>query len=178
MPTIILETERTYLRHFELNDADWLIAMDTDPKVMKHLGGVISEEQVRAYIPRVIENYKKYPGMGAFATVLKTTEETIGWSSIKPLPRTEYIEIGWRYLPNYWGKGYATETAKAMLDYGFENFDMDVIISVADDDNYGSTGAMKKAGLTYWKTEPYNGWDKVAWYRIFRKEWEETNKKF
>ena len=81
----------------------------------------------------------------------KETGNPIGWCGLKFHTDTKETDIGYRLLENAWGKGYATESAKACIDYGFNHFNLNRIIGDAMKENTASINVFKKLGMTYLK---------------------------
>ena len=130
---IFAETERLILREVEYTDENDLFEMDSDPEV--HL--YIENNPVKSIdeITKVIEMLKKQyieNGIARWAVVDKATNECVGWSGLKyfrePLNNhNDFYELGYRFKRKHWGKGFATESSIAILDYGFKNLNVDSI---------------------------------------------------
>lgn len=139
-----LETNRLIMRPFEERDAEGLFLLDSNPEVMKYVGGVVSTkiEQSQQMIEFIQKQYKEN-GVGRLAVIEKSTNTLIGWSGLKYLTSEingmkNVYELGYRFLPEYWGKGYATETARAALNYAFNEIKTDVVYAMAVTENTGS----------------------------------------
>lgn len=147
---IIIETERLQLRPFRLNDLDPMAAINEDRQVCEFLPTIGTREATLQFIERVIAHHKKN-GFSLYATELKSSREMIGFVGLL-IPSfeahfTPAVEIGWRLGSQYWGNGYATEAAIAVLDYGFTEIDLDEIVSFTVPANIRSKRVMKKIGL-------------------------------
>lgn len=106
--------------------------------------------------------------MGYF---LKHNMEFIGWSGLAYLPEFDAIDLGYRFLPEYWGKGLATEASLAILDYGFNTLNIETIIAIAMPENRASTRVMEKVGMRFDKLAPYDpGMEDVAWYSMTKSD--------
>ena len=121
--TKIIETERLLLREWLPADEALYIEMNRDEKVMEFFPSILTAEQSLMHIVRITELIKN-AGYGLFAVERKEDHAFIGFTGFSH-PRfeayfTPCIEIGWRIGSSYWNKGYATEAAKACLDFGFE----------------------------------------------------------
>jgi len=88
-----------------------------------------------------------YPGLGIWHASRRDTGAFVGWFSLKYAGRSPDIEVGYRLVPAVWGKGYATEGATALVDYGFDDLDLDRIIGVTHPGNRASQRVLLKAGL-------------------------------
>ena len=160
-----LETERLVLRRWDLDaDLDPFAAMCADPEVMRYIGD--GSTQTRAQCADrlfAFEAVWRERGMGLFATELTTAGEMIGFAGLAIpdfLPEImPSVEIGWRLARAHWGQGYATEAARAVLEYGFERVGLDRIVSVHAVGNEASANVMRKIGMHFERetTHPVNG---------------------
>lgn len=134
-----------------IEDYSNLYALDSDPEVMRYISGgkPMEPEAVRHVLERILARYEEWKVYGVWAAELKASGEFIGWFSLKPLPGTSEIEIGYRLLKKSWGKGYATEGAKELLNYGIHNLGLKKIVAIANPANQGSLRVLKKIGLRY-----------------------------
>lgn len=144
MKHIVLETKRLLLRPLTLLDAEAMFEMDSNPNVHKYLGNnpLESIDQVHHYLNSIINQYKEN-SIGRFAVVLKETNEVIGWSGLKFITEEEnnhinFYDLGYRLKEEYWGNGYAYESAQAWLDYAFNQMDVSALYASAHIDNIGS----------------------------------------
>jgi len=150
------KTERLILRELVLTDAPDIFEMDSDPKVHLYLGNkpITTLQQAEDGIRYINKQYSEN-GIGRWAVVEKTTGECIGWCGLKFFSDmeangfTDIHEIGYRFKKKHWGKGYATEAAKASLNYGFDNMKLDVIYGMTHADNLESQNVFRKLGLNY-----------------------------
>ncbi len=144
------ETERLILREWQNSDLAPFIAMGQDPLVMEYFPRLLTPEESSAMIDRIKIVFKEN-GFCFYACELKATSEFIGFIGLS-VPRfkahfTPCVEIGWRIASQHWGKGYATEGALKCLDVGFEEFNLDEIVSIAVKNNYKSHNVMSKIGM-------------------------------
>jgi ribosomal-protein-alanine N-acetyltransferase len=170
MQSLQLETERLIMRPFEIKDAPLLFELNSDPDVTQYVGEGAYEtvEQVEAFI-RSYNQYEKY-GLGRLNMFTKTTGEYIGWCGLKYLADRNEVDIGYRLLKQYWGKGYATESAKANLNYGFNTVGLERIIGMAMKENTASINVFKKLGLIYSHDESCGHQPGVI-YAITKDQW-------
>ena len=162
-----IETERLILRPFTLDDIEPSYQMNLDPEVTKYTGdgGVVSREAIDYRIKtHVFGDYQKH-GFGRFAVELKETGNFIGFAGLKFLPEMNEVDIGYRFMQEHWGKGYATESGKASLAFGFEELKLNRIIGIAMPENTASVHVLKKLGLTFEKEMMEDG-DLVCIYSI------------
>lgn len=126
--------------------------MCSDEEVMRHFPKTLSEEETTELINRLKEHFDIY-GYTYFAIDVLETGEFIGFAGLKnqewESDFTPCVDIGWRLKKAAWGKGYATEAAKACLDAGFQTFGIKEILSFATDTNVASENVMKKCGMKY-----------------------------
>lgn len=152
MPSII-ETERLILRTWKTEDAVAYYRINQDLKVIEFLRGALTMEEVNEFIQAVNSHNDKY-GYTLWATQLKDTGELIGFIGLyftstdwEGVPFAPSVDIGWRLGSQYWGKGYATEGAKACLDFGFNTIGLSEIVSFTVPANVRSIRVMEKIGL-------------------------------
>ncbi len=116
---ILIETERLILKEFNLSDAKNIYELNADWNVIRYTGDQPFTSIEEAY--HFINTYTSYKdnGFGRWAVVLKSSNRFIGWCGFKK--HTCYIDLGFRFFKKDWNKGYATESAKACLKYGFNH---------------------------------------------------------
>jgi len=132
--------------------------MNADAKVMEFFPSTLTEEQSNALANRIIEHEKKY---GFTLWAVDTNDHSfIGFIGLQHVPFeaffTPAIEIGWRLDAAFWGKGYATEGAKACLDYGSNQLKLKTIVSFTTEKNIRSRNVMGKIGMTHNNAEVFN----------------------
>lgn len=149
MAKVFIETSRLILREIVTEDVDRIFLLDSNPEVMKYIGvkPVTKLEESEETINKIRKQYQEN-GIARWAVIEKESNLLIGWSGLKLL--TEPIngfknvyELGYRFLPEFWGKGYATEAGKAVLDYGFNEINLEVIYACADIENLDSNKILK-----------------------------------
>ena len=150
--SLITETPRLLLREFNAADAGHLYDLNHDPEVLKYTGDRPFADLADA--ARFLEQYKDYDlyGMGRWAVVLKSTRAFTGWCGLKYRPDlgTEgEVDLGYRFFRKYWGKGFATETARRCVDYGFEQLHLKRIIGRSAIANAASVKVLEKCGLKF-----------------------------
>jgi [ribosomal protein S5]-alanine N-acetyltransferase len=146
---IVIETPRLIMKQFCEEDARHLLELNSDPEVTRYVGeGPYKDiDAVREFV-RNYNQYEKY-GQGRLNMFDKQTGEYIGWSGLKYLEDEGYTDIGYRLLKKHWGKGYATESARASLDYGFHQLGLDKIVGRAMKENVASIAVFKKLSMQY-----------------------------
>jgi ribosomal-protein-alanine N-acetyltransferase len=143
-----LETHRLGLKRFTANDYDWLVSLYSDHEVMRYGGGVKTPEQVQAVMrARILDYYDAHPGLGAWQTVERTTGTPVGFHALNNIHGESIIQIGYFLLKPAWGRGYATEMARALLRYGFVELALPHIAGIAERENVASHRVLTKIGL-------------------------------
>lgn len=169
---MFLETERLILRQFTMDDVDCIAALDGDPEVMRYVADGLPKARTDAAegVARVLLNYEKFPRLGIWIAEEKPSLAFAGCFALKCIPKTEEIEVGYRLMKSAWGRGLATEGARAMLRYGFCERGLDRIVAVTHPDNAASQRVLRKLGLDYRGTGHYCGRD-VLYFVIERKKY-------
>lgn len=159
----IIETERIILRKFTLEDVDAVFEYGSNDIINKYTGYISlkNKNEAKNIIENIIfKDYQKY-GYGRLAVVYKTTNKVIGFAGLKFLPEFNETDIGFRFLPEYWNKGIATEISKEIIKYGFESLNLKRIIGIANPKNIGSCKVLEKIGLTFYKSDFYDEQDRI-----------------
>ena len=159
-----IKTERLLLRPFTMDDLDAFFALRADADVMRYISSPTPTtlEGTRERLSQVIEQYGEL-GFGFFAVVRQSDERLVGWCGLAPIDSVPEIEIGYGFAPDCWGRGYATEAARAIIKFGFEDLGLTRIVAVAFPENTGSTNVMKKLGMSYVHVGRYWGADLVRY---------------
>jgi RimJ/RimL family protein N-acetyltransferase len=149
---IILKTDRLILRTFEERDIDPMSLIDQDPNVCEFLPAIGNREKTTQGVRGIMNHYHNH-GFSLYAVELKLTGEMVGWCGLM-IPAFEAhfmpsVEIGWRLASEQWNKGYATEAAKAVLQYAFEKLELDEVVSFTALHNMRSRRVMEKIGLQH-----------------------------
>lgn len=166
----ILQTTRLYLREVEESDLDFLTALHRDPDVMRYIGPPRSRKSVQERIEKIRQGYIDFPGRGIWMACELSNDNPIGWGCLKDLDGSELIEIGYRLAKEAWGKGYATEIARTLVEYGFTDYGLDKIVGVTTPDNKGSQKVLEKAGLIRRGSARFYNSD-VFYYELLKEEW-------
>lgn len=148
-PAPWLETLRLELREFVVADFAEVLRLDSDARVMRYIGDgrPASREAVGETLKKMIEYPHVFPELGIWRAARRDTGAFVGWFSLKYAGRSPDVEVAYRLLPDAWGKGFATEGAAALVDYGFEELGLDRIIGITHPDNHASQRVLVKAGL-------------------------------
>ncbi|WP_316794825.1 GNAT family N-acetyltransferase [Pedobacter agri] len=160
---IIIETERLILRELEETDVEGMFTLDSDAQVHQFLGNkpVSTINQSKADIKFIRAQYIEN-GIGRWAVIEKESNQFVGWSGLKLIKENinyhcNYYDIGYRFISKFWGKGYATESARAVLEYGFSTLKLNEIIGIADVENQASINVLEKLGLKKINIFEYHG---------------------
>lgn len=152
---IILETPRLYLREFTITDALLLLALNKDPEVLKYVHELplqTIEDAEKVLINNILPQYSIYK-LGRMAVHLKENDGFIGWCGLKYRPELDEIDLGYRFFPSTWGKGYATESAQQVLNHGLDDLQLQRIVGRAHVENIASLKVLRKIGMKYLRNE-------------------------
>ena len=145
-----ITTDRLFLTPFAPEHADDLLAMNSDPDVMRYLGDIQTRADVDTSIERVRTRWEK-SGYSWWTIFLKDTDTMIGSACLQNLAHKDDapLEIGWRLKTAHHGKGYATEAGQAAMDFGFNTIGVDYLCAVTNPDNLASQKVMQRLGMHY-----------------------------
>ncbi len=161
------ETARLHLRRLAPTDLDVVFRLDSDPVVMRYVIPPRTYEETRQYLADIQADYQKLPNLGRWAVIEQATGAFVGIHLLKPLEDSGHIEIGYRFFPEYWGRGYATEMTQALLRYGFEQVGLAQIVAVTNPENAASQHVLEKCGLQFQGLAHYYGGE-VRFYTLDR----------
>lgn len=147
-----LETARVRLRALKIEDAPALNIVNRHPEVMRFIGPIEQTvETTERYLQRgPLADYANY-GFGRHACIDKASNQLIGFCGLKYLPDLNEVDIGYRFLPQYWGKGLASETSKVFMQHAQKVIGLKRIIGLALPENAGSINVLKKLGMRFEK---------------------------
>ncbi|HWX95180.1 MAG TPA: GNAT family N-acetyltransferase [Terriglobales bacterium] len=168
---IYLETSRLILREFVPQDADALALVISDPETMRYYPSPFDRTGVEEWIARNIRRYQAN-GHGLWALDLKSTGEMIGdcGISLQNVDGEQLPEIGYHLRRDMWGRGFATEAARACRDYGFAKLGADCLTSLIRPGNAASCRVAERNGMTISK-ETVRAGLRHRVYRISREMW-------
>jgi ribosomal-protein-alanine N-acetyltransferase len=150
---ITLESKNCIFREWTSDDLSDLEMIFTNPLVVKHLfadGIPMTKEDLAPILSYFTNHYKKY-GFGPWAVLDKTTNQFIGLSGLKRVPELENVDLGFAFIPEVWGRGIATETSQAIIDYGFNQLGEKKIGAHCSPENLISKNVLKKVGMRFQK---------------------------
>ncbi len=160
-----LETERLLLRPFEATDLDDLCALYADPDVMRYLStGVLGRADTALRLQRMMDHWQTH-GYGIWAVIRKSDSRFIGRCGIANLHEYEDPELAYTFARAHWGQGYATEAARAAVDFAFEQLKLRRVFALAIAENLGSRNVLHKLGMTFEKVIPFHGHE-ALWHRL------------
>jgi [ribosomal protein S5]-alanine N-acetyltransferase len=168
---IILESQRLIFREFTLDDAALLFELNKDDEVRRYVHEPAPTlDSTRTALKEIILPQYKLYNHGRWALHLKSTNEFIGWCGLKFIAEQNEIDLGYRFMKKYWGNGYATESARSAVKYGFEQLLMKKIVARAHVENIASLKVIEKCGLHFLYEEIYHG-DLVKTFEITAAEY-------
>ena len=155
----IIETDRLILRTWRDEDLESMLAINQDPKVMEYFPELQDLDTTKNFIDKVNAHFENH-GYSLYAAVRKDTNEFIGFIGLLMADFESHFtpttEIGWRLSSNHWGQGFATEGAKAVLDYAFRELKIPEIVSFTAAGNAKSIRVMQKIGLQHNEADDFD----------------------
>jgi RimJ/RimL family protein N-acetyltransferase len=147
----VLETDRLLLRKFSVDDAEFILELLNEPSFLQFIGdkGVRTLAEAREYILQgPVDSYERH-GFGLYLTVLKEGAVPIGMCGLLKRESLADVDIGFAFLPRFWAKGYALESALAVKTFGLEVLGLKRIVAITSPDNEASIRLLEKIGLKY-----------------------------
>jgi ribosomal-protein-alanine N-acetyltransferase len=144
-----MDTERLILRPFTLDDAEAWLPLISLPEIIRYTGDTpaSSVDEARELLrTRPLRDYAVH-GYGRMAVIEKASGRLVGFSGLKYLEDLGEVDIGYRFLPDCWGKGYASESARALMEHGRAKHGIGRIVGMAHPDNAASIKVLEKLGL-------------------------------
>ena len=170
---IFAETPRLILRELLPTDDAGMFALDSDTEVQRYVGNKaqVHIDESRAVIAFIRQQYIDN-GIGRWAVIEKSTNEFLGWCGLKRIKdpmnnHCNFYELGYRFQQKYWGQGFATEAARATIEYGFNTLHLEHIYAITDTENTASGHVLKKIGFRYVETFTHEG-TPHHWYQCSR----------
>lgn len=162
----ILETQRLILRELNPNDAENFYKLNLNPNVIKYTGNSAFKDINEA--KDFLENYPDYKinGFGRWAVIEKSNNEFLGWCGLKYDKNLDEPDIGFRFFEEHWNKGFATESAKACINFGFEKLHLQTIVGRAMTENIASIKVLEKIGLRFERAYDFDQINKGVIYKI------------
>ncbi|WP_405058223.1 GNAT family N-acetyltransferase [Kribbella sp. NBC_01505] len=176
-----MESGRLGLRRFTGADVGLLVGLDSDVEVMRFLTGRVTsrEEVVGVVLPGMLRVYDEHPGLGTFAAEEKDGGAFVGWFGLQPTDDATTVDVGYRLNRKSWGKGYATEGTRMLIEYAFTELGMERVVADTMAVNHRSRAVMRRSGMRFarlWHEhfdEPLPGTEfGEVEYAIDRRTWE------
>ena len=177
-----LQTERIILVPLTDEHLEWEVELDSDPEVMRYLGGrARTREEVEAIHAQRMASAQKVDGLGFWIGLVD--DRFVGWWILRPAHGPDQpsdpgvADLGYRLLRRHWRKGFASEGARELVRYGFDDVGLDRIIAQTLAANAASRAVMERVGLTYVRTFPTSSTDvdtvdeNEVEYEMTRKSW-------
>ena len=160
MNRYLIETARCRLREMNTGDAPSIYKLNSHPDIFRFTTDPPFEsvEAAAEFLKQYRQTY--HTGFGRWAVELKENGEFIGWCGLKFHPDEHEVDVGYRFLPEYWGKGFAMETASACCKWGFEKKSLTRIVARVHKENFRSIRVAEKMKMVYEKDLFYDG---VPW---------------
>jgi RimJ/RimL family protein N-acetyltransferase len=147
-----LHTDRLLLLRWRVSDQGPFARLNADPRVMEYFPATLTPAESDTMIGRIEAHFNRY-GFGLWALELRDTGEFIGFTGLNvPTFKTHFtpcIEIGWRLVFDYWGRGLATEAARSVLHHAFATLGLKEVVSFTAAINHRSRSVMEKLGMTH-----------------------------
>jgi RimJ/RimL family protein N-acetyltransferase len=152
--SVILETDNLRLRKFNIHDGEFVVTLLNSPGWLEHIGNrdIRTLEEAQIYLlTGPMNSYEKF-GFGLYLVELKEAGRPVGMCGLIKRDGLQDVDIGFAFLPEYCGKGYAYEAAMATLLFGKKELGLSRIVSITEMNNTRSINLLKRLGLEYEKT--------------------------
>lgn len=166
---IIFETERLLLRQMTLADIDNLQKILADPIAMHYYPKTLNVEETQDWLERILKSYEKY-GVGLWACHLKSTGEFVGQCGLifqENIGGHDEMEVGYLFVRKFWHQGFATEAARATMNYAREKLGYKRLISLIRPENRPSWRVAERNGLVAEKEVDYKGLKHIVYASNF-----------
>jgi RimJ/RimL family protein N-acetyltransferase len=153
--TIILETPRLILRRQVPADLNDLWALYCDPEITRYIPDAPrTREEAREELEWHMNGHPRNPDLGLWATIHKESGKFIGRCGLLPweIEERQEVEVAYTIARQYWGQGLATEAARAILQYGFEQLNLFRLVCLIEPENAASQRVAEKIGMAFEKT--------------------------
>lgn len=161
-------SERLLLRPYNDNDLDFLESLLTNPNIMRYIGNgqTRDKEGIRKFLEWIYDTYSLNTNYGLRLIIEKESNKRIGHAGLVPqiINGKKEIEIGYWISQEYWGRGFATEVARRLMEYGKNNLNLGKMIALIQKDNIASQKVANKIGMQLEKEIVLNGKDVFVYY--------------
>jgi RimJ/RimL family protein N-acetyltransferase len=147
----VVESERLALRRLRLEDAGFVLELLNQPSFLRFIGdkGVRNLDGARDYLRSgPLDSYERH-GFGLYLVTEKDGGAAIGICGLLRREALDDVDVGFALLPRFWRRGYASEAAAAVLDYGRTTLGLERIVAVTQPDNLGSIKTLEKLGMRF-----------------------------
>ena len=146
---LIITTERLHLRRLTLGDAPFILRLVNEPSWLRFIGdkGVRTLEEARGYLEKGPLDMYAQVGFGLYLTELRDGAIPIGICGLIKRESLPDVDVGFAFLPEYWGKGYGYEAASAVLEHGKREFALKRIVAIISPDNRQSIRVIERLGM-------------------------------
>lgn len=147
----VIETKRLALRKLSIDDAEFMLRLLNEPSFVRYVGdkGVRTQADACRYIlAGPMDGYERF-GFGLYLVELKDNREPIGICGLLKRESLENVDVGFAFLPRFWSKGHAFESASAVLAYARENCGLKRILAITSQDNVASINLLAKLGFRF-----------------------------
>lgn len=148
---IVLETNRLILRRLSVEDASFILRLVNEPAFLQFIGdkGVRTLDDARDYIlSGPAASYERF-GFGLYLAELKDSGTPAGTCGLIKRESLDDVDVGFAFLPEFWGNGYAVESAAAVVTHGKTDFNLSRIVAITTPDNYSSIRVLEKLGFQF-----------------------------
>ncbi|MBX2834251.1 MAG: GNAT family N-acetyltransferase [Micavibrio sp.] len=156
---IHLETDRLILREWEDRDLEPFARLNADPLVMQYLPRVLDKKATKRHMKEFQKDFKKH-GYGLYVIEEKETSEFVGFTGLHNVDFeasfTPAVGLAWRIDYEYWGKGFGSEAARAVIDHAFNNLKLKELVAFTVYDNSRTIHLMEKMGFKYQKGKDFD----------------------
>ncbi|WP_164852331.1 GNAT family N-acetyltransferase [Rheinheimera riviphila] len=150
---LVLQSERLTLRRFTSEDVEVFFRINSEPDLVQYTtrAALTSLDEAATTLESTHFRADESVGLGRFACVEKSTGLVVGIAGLRPAPEHDSFAFGYRILPEYWGRGFATEAATTLLQYGYGMLQLDKIVATVFPKNLASQRVLEKLGLVFEK---------------------------
>jgi RimJ/RimL family protein N-acetyltransferase len=156
---LLIQTERLLLRRWKEEDREPFYRLNSDPLVMEFMPARLTRPESDQLVDRITEHFRER-NFGLYAAELRENRSFIGYVGLA-VPSfeasfTPCVEIGWRLSAEYWGRGLATEGARAVVKHAFGELGLDEIVSFTVPENVRSRRVMEKIEMSHHASEDFD----------------------
>lgn len=179
-----LETERLLLRPWQSEDSEAFAQLNANVEVMRYFPHTLSKRESDELLAKFQARFETQGGWGLWATIEKTSGAFIGFVGLNrpeyALPFSPCVEVSWRLLPDFWGKGYAIEAANAALKFAFDALNLDEVVAFTTLNNTPSQRVMQRLKMqlhgqfTHPLLEASHPLAQHVLYKLTKKAWAAT----